>query len=112
MSLHPKKATCSCHPDTMRQRFVAAIDAETTAIFLAMILGVMIGGCSAIGIPKVKLVRSNLSAPPKTLEQEAFDSYCDYNMQIRAGGEVFPPNCAERAAKWVLPTLGGTAVEP
>ena len=89
MSLHKqRKSTCSCHPDSMIDKMVAAIDAETTRIALAFLLGFVMGGCAYYALTHVRFERHRLAAP----------------LQV--------PSCAESLnCTSTLATLGGTAVE-
>ena len=84
-----KKAVCSCHPETFAQRIREALDAETSAIMTAMLLGVLMGGCGSYAWNHVTVERHRLSAEPA----------------------VSVPSCSESGNCTELVTLGGTAVD-
>ena len=117
MSLHrPNKSTCSCHPDSMIDKIVAAIDAETTSIVMAFFIGFFMGGCSYYAAKHVKFEhhRLGLEKPiqvPSCAESQncalttlggtavdvVHEKYCDQTMFVLASGEVVPDNCHDRA---------------
>src|SRR3990167_3140810 len=90
------RATCSCHPDSLARKFVAALDAEAVSIVAAFAVGILIGGCGVYAVSsdgQEYLIERGTSPEGAA---HALATYCDQNMMILANGEVIPNRCASR----------------